>query len=91
MRLLINEKEKLPENDSPVIIEDGVGVEENVIILKGVTVERGSVIAAGCVANKSITYLNSAGIPVQTIRLRFTIEEILEHIIPEEERLPYSQ
>lgn len=53
MRLLINEKEKLPENDSPVIIEDGVGVEENVIILKGVTVERGSVIAAGCVANKS--------------------------------------
>lgn len=92
---IINVKNKLPENDSPVIIEDDVWVGANVTILKGVTIGRGSVIAAGCVVNKStLPYSISAGVPVRTIRLRFTIDEIMEHesrLYPEEERLSRSQ
>ena len=92
---IINVKDKLPENDSPVIIEDDVWVGANVTILKGVTIGRGSVIAAGCVVNKStLPYSISAGVPVRTIRLRFTIDEIMEHesrLYPEEERFSRSQ
>ncbi|CAG0905860.1 unnamed protein product, partial [Darwinula stevensoni] len=46
-------REKLPENDQPVIIEDDVWVGTGVIILKGVTIGKGSIIAAGSVVTKS--------------------------------------
>lgn len=82
--------DKLPENDAPVVIEDDVWVGAHVTILKGVTIGRGSVIAAGCVVNKSTPpYSISGGIPVKTIKFRFTIDEILEHeriLYPENER-----
>lgn len=82
--------DKLPENDSPVIIEDDVWVGANVTILKGVTIGRGSVIAAGGIVNKSTPpYSISGGIPARTIKFRFTIEEILKHeriLYPEKER-----
>lgn len=45
--------EKLPENDAPVIIEDDVWTGANVTILKGVTIGRGCVIAAGAVVTRS--------------------------------------
>lgn len=45
--------EKLPENDAPVIIEDEVWCGANVTILKGVTIGRGSVVAAGAIVTKS--------------------------------------
>lgn len=41
--------EKLPKNDQPVILEEDVWCGANVMILKGVTIGRGSVIAAGAV------------------------------------------
>lgn len=41
-------EEKLPENDQPVVIEEDVWCGANVTILKGVTIGKGSVIAAGC-------------------------------------------
>lgn len=82
--------DKLPENDAPVIIEDDVWVGAHVTILKGVTIGRGSVIAAGGVINKSTPpYSISGGVPAKTIRFRFTIDEILEHekaLYPENER-----
>lgn len=82
--------DKLPENDAPVIIEDDVWVGAHVTILKGVTIGRGSVIAAGCVVNKSTPpYSISGGIPIKTIKFRFTIDEILEHerfLYPKNER-----
>lgn len=83
-------KKKGPEEDLPVVIEDDVWVGANVTILKGVTIGRGSVIAAGGVVNKSTPpYSISGGIPAKTIRFRFTIDEILEHeksLYPENER-----
>lgn len=72
--------EKLPENDQPVTIEDGVWVGANVTILKGVTIGRGSVVAAGAVVTKSFPpYSIIGGVPAKLIRMRFTEEEITEH------------
>ncbi len=45
---------KLPENDQPVIIEDDCWIGARVLILKGVTIGKGSVIAAGAVVLKNV-------------------------------------
>jgi len=72
--------EKLPENDSPVIIEDGVWCGANVTILKGVTLGRGSVVASGSVVTKSCApYSIIGGVPAKLIKMRFTEEEIKKH------------
>lgn len=87
--------EKLPENDAPVTIEDDVWVGAHVTILKGVTIGRGSVIAAGSVVNKpTLPYSISGGVPAKTIKFRFTIDEIIEHeriLYPESKRLTREQ
>lgn len=72
--------EKLRENDMPVSIEDGCWIGVNVTILKGVTLGRGSVVAAGAVVTKSFPpYSIIGGVPAKLIKMRFTPEEILEH------------
>ena len=72
--------EKLPENDAPVIIEDDVWLGCNVTILKGVTIGRGSVVAAGAVVTKSCEpYSLIAGVPARVIKKRFSAEVIVEH------------
>ncbi len=72
------ETEKLPENDEDVIIEDDVWIGTHAIILKGVTIGTGSVIAAGAIVTKDVPpysiYINS-----NKIIPRFTQEEIIEH------------
>ena len=76
----MDSKEKLPENDAPVIIEDDVWTGANVTILKGVTIGRGSVIAAGAVVTKSFPHYSIiGGVPAKLIKMRFTPEEIVEH------------
>lgn len=52
-KYIIDSHEKLPENDAPVIIEDDVWTGANITVLKGVTIGRGSVVAAGAVVSKS--------------------------------------
>ena len=72
--------EKLPENDLPVVIEDGVWCGANVTILKGVTIGRGSIIAAGAVVTQSCEpYSIIGGIPAKLLKMRFTPEQIAEH------------
>ena len=72
--------EKLPENDQPVTIEDGVWVGANVTILKGVTIGRGRVVAAGSVVTKSCApYSIIGGVPARLIKMRFTEQQIEEH------------
>lgn len=76
----VTDEEKLPENDLPVVIEDGVWVGANVTILKGVTIGRGSIVAAGSVVTKSCEpYSIIGGVPAKLIKMRFTEEQILEH------------
>lgn len=73
-------QEKLPENDQPVVIEDDVWCGANVTILKGVTIGRGSVIAAGAVVTKSFPpYSIIGGVPARLLKRRFCDEEIVRH------------
>ena len=74
----INNDERLPENDSPIVIEDDVWIGANVIVLKGVTIGRGSVIHAGQIVTKSIKpYTVYISDKIQIAR--FTNEEIKIH------------
>ena len=76
----IGSEEKLPENDQDVHIEDGVWVGCNVTILKGVTVGRGSVVAAGAVVTKDVPpYAIVGGNPAKIIKYRFTPDEVFRH------------
>lgn len=76
----VKENEKLPENDEDVVIEDGVWVGCNAIILKGVTIGRGAVVAAGAVVTKDVPpYAIAGGNPAKVIKYRFTEEQIKEH------------
>lgn len=77
---IIDVKDKLPENDLPVVIEDDVWFGANVTILKGVTIGRGSVVAAGSVVTKScLPYSIIGGVPAKIIKRRFTDDQIAEH------------
>lgn len=72
--------EKRPEDDQPVVIEDDVWVGASAIILKGVTIGRGAIIAAGAVVTKDVCpYSVVGGVPAQFIRYRWSIAEIIEH------------
>lgn len=79
-KYIVDSHEKLSENDKEVNIEDDVWVGANVTILMGVTIGRGSVIAAGAVVNKSCPpYSIIGGIPAKILKPRFSIEKILKH------------
>lgn len=66
--------------DGVVEIEDDVWIGANAIILKGVVVGRGSIIAANAVVNKNVDrYSIVAGNPACKIKMRFNEEEIIEH------------
>ena len=72
--------EKLPENDLPIIVEDDVWIGTGAIILKGVRIGEGSIIAAGALVIKDVPkYAVVGGIPAKILKMRFTSEEILEH------------
>ena len=74
----VTDAEKLPENDKDIVIEDDCWIGARVIILKGVTIGRGSVVAAGSVCTKSCEpYSIIGGVPAKVIAKRFTEEEIL--------------
>lgn len=87
--------DKRPEDDQDVIIEGDSWFGVNVTILSGVTIGRGSVIAAGAVVNKSMPpYSIIGGVPARVLKRRFTIEQILEHerlLYPEHERFTREQ
>ena len=72
--------DKLPDNDAPVIIEDDVWTGANVTILKGVTIGRGCVIAAGAVVTKSTPpYSIVGGVPARVLKYRFPPDQIEKH------------
>lgn len=70
--------DKLPENDQDIVIEDDVWIGTHSIILKGVHIGRGSVIAAGAVVTKDVPPY-SIYLGKDRIVPRFTDEEINEH------------
>ena len=79
-KYIMDSNDKLPENDAAVVIEDDVWTGANVTILKGVTIGRGSVIAAGAVVTKSCPpYSIIGGVPAKLMKMRSTQAEIIEH------------
>lgn len=76
----VNDNMKLPENDQDVIFEGDNWIGMNVTILKGVTIGRGCIVAAGAVVNKSTPrYSIVGGVPAKVLKMRFTPEQIREH------------
>lgn len=73
--------EKRPEDDQDIIFEDDVWVGACVVILKGVKVGRGSIIAAGALVNKNVLpYTIVGGVPARKISMRFNdLETIIRH------------
>lgn len=76
----VGNDEKRPEDDKGVVIEDDVWVGGNATILHGVTIGRGSVIAASAVVTRSIPpYSIAAGNPARIVRERFDADQIRRH------------
>lgn len=84
--------EKRPGDDLGVVFEDDIWVGARAIILRGVTVGRGSVIGAGAVVTSDVPrYAIVVGCPARVLRFRWPIETILEHeakLYPPEARTP---
>ena len=73
--------DKLPENDLPVYIKDDVWIGSNSIILKGVTIGRGSVIGAGSLVTKNIPENSIAlGCPAKVVKKRFSKDDYAKHL-----------
>jgi acetyltransferase-like isoleucine patch superfamily enzyme len=80
---------KRPEDDRGVVIEDDVWVGTRAIILHGVTVARGAIVAAGAVVTRSVPpYSVVVGMPAKVIRFRWGVDQILRH---EEDLYPPGQ
>lgn len=83
--------DKSPEDDQPVRIESDVWIGTGAIILKGVTVGRGSIVAAGALVSKNVPpYAIVAGVPAKVLRFRWNLDTILRHeamLYPPDERL----
>ncbi|WP_095514188.1 DapH/DapD/GlmU-related protein [Rubrivirga sp. SAORIC476] len=58
-----------PGKAAPIVIEDDVWLATRAVVLKGVTVGRGAVVAAGAVVTKDVPpYTLVAGVPARPIR-----------------------
>lgn len=66
--------------DQDVVIEEDVWAGANVTILKGVTIGRGCIIAAGSVVTKNMPrYHIVGGVPAKPIKKRWTDVQISQH------------
>ncbi|MBQ8543013.1 MAG: acyltransferase [Bacteroidaceae bacterium] len=83
----VTEAEKPKGLDKDVVVEENVWIGMNVILLAGIVVGRGSTVAAGSVVTKSLPpYCIAGGVPAKPIKLKWNIDEILEH-----ERILYAE
>lgn len=77
---MIDVHEKMPNDDLGVTIEDDVWVGARAMILRGVTLGRGTIVGAGSLINRSTPpYSIVAGNPARVIRFRWDVETILAH------------
>lgn len=83
------------EFDKDVVIKDDVWTGYGVTIIKGVTIGRGSIVAARAMVNKDVPpYCIVGGVPAKVLKIRWTIDQILEHeskLYPENERYTREQ
>jgi len=68
-------KLKPGSTNGPIIVEDGVWIGTQALILSGITIGRGAVIGAGCVVSKDVPrYSIVVGNPMKIVKYRFTEE-----------------
>lgn len=59
------------EKGNSIIIEDDVWIGRNVIIMPGITIKKGSIVAAGAVVTKDVSeYSIVGGVPAKIIKMR---------------------
>lgn len=76
----VTDREKRPEDDREVVIDDDVWVGARAVILHGVTIGRGAIVGAGAVVTKSVPpYAIAVGNPARVLRFRWDVATILEH------------
>ena len=74
------DSDKLPEDDQPVIISDDVWVGAGAIILKGVKIGTGAIVAAGAVVTKDVPeYGIVGGVPAKLLKYRWSEDDIRKH------------
>lgn len=79
-RFMFDVSEKRPGNDLGVVIEDDVWVGARAILLAGVTVGRGSIVAAGSVVTKNVpAYAVVGGCPARVLKFRWNVQDIVTH------------
>jgi acetyltransferase-like isoleucine patch superfamily enzyme len=77
---MVDVHDKRPEDDLGVVIEDDVWVGAGAILLSGVTIARGSIVAAGAVVTKCFPpYSIIGGVPARLIRPRWDEPTIRRH------------
>jgi acetyltransferase-like isoleucine patch superfamily enzyme len=85
-------KEKRPEDDQPVVIEEDVWVGARAVLLKGVRIGRGAIVAAGAVVTRPVPpYAVVGGVPAKVLSFRWPVDDILQHeeqLYPPACRLP---
>lgn len=68
--------------DKKIIVDDDVWIGFGAVVLSGVRIGRGSIVAAGAVVTKDVEpYSIVAGNPAKKIKMRFQDKEITEHEI----------
>jgi len=61
---------------APIVIEDNVWLGVNVVVLPGVTIGKGTIVAAGAVVSKDVPpYSIVGGVPAKVIKSRITKKE----------------
>ncbi|OPY11911.1 MAG: Streptogramin A acetyltransferase [Syntrophus sp. PtaB.Bin138] len=67
--------------NKPIVIEDDTLVGMDAMILKGVTIGEGAVVAARAVVTKNILpYTTAVGNPARMIKLRFSMDDLRVHL-----------
>ena len=73
-------KDKNNDDDLPVIICNDTWIGSRAVILKGVTINTGAIVAAGSVVTKSVPeYSIVGGVPAKVIGMRFSEDVIKIH------------
>jgi len=76
----VGEDEKLPGDENGIVVEDDVWIGSRAVILDGVKIRRGAVVAAGAVVTGNVPpYVVVGGVPAKIIKFRFNLESILMH------------
>ncbi len=87
-------KKKKIGDDVEINIEDDVWIGAHAVILNGVTVGRGAIVAAGAVVTKNVpAYAVVAGSPARVVKFRWDIETIQRHeaaLYPSQFRIPVT-